>query len=82
MFLSLKCLSQSLCANIHQKRQYPFQNLSTDVITYNRYSGNFLYSSNSSSHSCSVLGGFIPFSKFHCVIDNPDSVSLQCKHSY
>lgn len=45
-------------------------------MTHYLYSGNFLYSSNSSSHSCSVLGGFIPFSKFHCVIDSPDSVNL------
>jgi len=62
---------------VNQKLEF----VCSHLMTYYLYSGNFLYSSNSSSHSCSVLGGFIPFSKFHCVIDRPDSVNLQQQYT-
>lgn len=47
----------------------------TEYVTYNLYSGNCLYFSNSSCHSASERGGFIPEITFHSVIDSPLSVS-------
>lgn len=46
------------------------------AATYYLYSGNSLYLLNSCSHSSCDLGGRIPFTRCHFVIDSPDSVSL------